>query len=684
MNSVKRNSFLAGVTLLSCAALLGTAEHAAAVGTRSFLLETEKDYSGGDLKGVAIDSTGKLRAGLNLGVTKLTEAAAVWSALPMPDGSVLIGTGNEGKLIRVTGATSQVVAETKALAITSLTQAWGGLVVMGTLPEGKILQLQGDKVSELLALKGVEHIWALAYDAKANALYAATGPEGKLYRILRGGQAQVYFDAEEQHLMSVVVAPDGVVYAGASDKAKLYRVTGPGRASVLYDFGRTEVRALALGAQGELYAIANEIKGGSSAASKVKPDKPAGPESTSKSEQGKGTLFRFSPEGTPEQLLDDEKEHYVSLTVGDDGQPYVGTGVEGKVYTVDANHNSILVADTDERQVGALNLSAKSRFVATSDPAVYHQVRGIGGTDAVWTSKVLDAGLRAQFGRMTWDSEGTLELSTRTGNTAEPDDTWSDWSKDLAQPGVVASPPGRYLQVRARWSRDPKAVLREVRIPFITDNLRAMLTEVNAESPARPGGTGKELEASGGPIEGKTDSKVTLKWKVDNPDKDKLRYRVSYQLLGTNHWFDLLKPNELLTTESYTWDTSDLPEGRYRVRVLASDELANPPARAKNHRLDSGIILVDNTPPSIEQLRVNGRVIQGVVLDGVGPIQRIEVSIAGSEEWYPFFPNDGIFDEQREEFTADVTPFAPSGALLVSVRAYDTANNFVVRHVTLR
>src|SRR5690606_37338318 len=110
-------------------------------------------------------STGKLRAGLNLGVTKLTEAAAVWSALPMPDGSVLIGTGNEGKLIRVTGATSQVVAETKALAITSLTQAWGGLVVMGTLPEGKILQLQGDKVSELLALKGVEHIWALAYDA---------------------------------------------------------------------------------------------------------------------------------------------------------------------------------------------------------------------------------------------------------------------------------------------------------------------------------------------------------------------------------------------------------------------------------------------------------------------------------------------------------------------------------------
>jgi len=674
----RRRSLLAALALLLCSAV-----EAGAVGTRSFLLDSEEDYDGGDLKGVAIDSTGKLRAGLNLGATAVSDATAVWSALPMPDGSVLLGTGNEGKLLRLTGAATKVVAETKALVITSLVQAWGGAVVMGTLPEGKVLKLDGDKVSELVKLKDTEHVWQVAFDSKANVLYAATGPEGKLYRITAGGQAQVYFDAEEQHLMSVVVAPDGTVYTGASDKAKLYKVTGPGRASVLYDFARTEVRALALGPKGELYAIANEIKGGTQAPPKSKGTRPAGPSETPKPTKGSGTLYRFAPDGTPEQLLDDDKEHYVSLTVGDDGQPYVGTGAEGKIYTIDQNHNSVLVADTDERQIGALSLTGKTRFVASSDPVVVHPVRGVGGTDAVWTSKVLDAGLRAQFGRLSWDAEGALDISTRTGNTAEPDDTWSDWSRDLTAPAVVGSPAGRYLQVRARWSRDPKAVLREVRIPFVTDNLRAVLTEVTAESPASQDDSSK-LEESGGPISDKADTKVNLKWKLDNPDKDKMRYRVAYQLIGTNEWYDVLKPTELLTSENYTWDTADLPEGRYRIRVSASDELSNPPTRAKNHRLESGVVLVDNTPPAIVDLRATGRVLDGVVLDGVGPIQRIEVSVAGSEEWYPFYPKDGIFDEQREEFTADISGFAAGGALLVSVRAYDSANNFVVRHVSVK
>lgn len=668
---------------LSLAVVL-TALAAHAVGTRSFVLDEKDDFTGGDMEGVAIDSTGKVRAGLTLGQTEITDTTAIWSALAMKDGSVLLGTGNDGKLLKVTGAKVSTVAETKALVITSLASAWGTSVMMGTLPDGKVLKYERDKVTDFAKLKGAEHVWQVAFDAKNKALYAATGPEGKLFRLTQNGQAQVYFDAEEQHLMSVAVGPDGTVYAGASDKAKLYKITGPGRASVLYDFGRTEVRALAIGSKGEIYAIANEIKGGASGSSKVKPDKPAKPEAPKPPKGGKGTLYRFLPDGTPEQLLDDDDEHFVSLAVGDDGQPYVGTGVEGKIYTVDAQHNSVLVADTDERQVGALILAGKQKFVASSDPAVLHPVRGVGGPDAVWTSKVFDAGLQAHFGRMTWDAQGKLELSTRTGNTKEPDDTWSDWTPPMLAAGVIRSPAARYLQVRARWNHDPKAVLREVTIPFVTANLRAVLTEVTAESPARLEGSEKSIEESGGPISDEPDSKVKLNWKVDNPDKDKMRYRLEYRLLGTTQWFDLLRPKEMLTSENYTWETADLPEGRYRIRVVASDELANPPSLAKRHQLESGVVLVDNTPPTIEQLRVNGRVIEGVVLDGVGPIQRIEASVAGSEEWFPFFPKDGIFDEQREEFVANVAAFAPKGPALVSLRAYDSANNYVVKHVSLR
>jgi hypothetical protein len=680
---MQRSRLLPGLTLLS---VLLSAAVVHAVGTRRFVLDDGHDFKGGDLEGVAIDEAGGVRAGFSLGSTPIAHATTIWSALSQKDGSLLLGTGNDGKLVRVVGGTSSVVAETKALAVTSLAEAWGGKVVLGSLPEGKLWTFERDKLSPLTTLKGAEHVWQVAFDAKANVVYAATGPEGKLFRITANGDAQVYFDAEEQHLMSVAVGPDGSVYAGASDKAKLYKVTGPGRAGVLYDFERTEVRAIAVAANGDVFAIANEIKPGAqiparqaktpdgSAANPVSPTAPA---------RGKGVLYRFSKDGRPDELLDDKDEHFTTLSLGDDGRPYVGTGGEGRVYTVDQSHNSVLVADTDERQVTALVLTGQKRVVLASDPAVVHPIQGVGGVDAVWTSKVLDAGIRARFGRIEWDASGPLELSTRSGNTKDPDESWSAWSKPFAAPTRVESPPARYLQIRARFSKDPKAVLSELSVAFVTDNLRAVLTEIKVKG-TDDSSSDDSVRSSGGPVAKRSDTNLNLNWKVDNPDKDELRYRLRYRLVGSNTWYDLTKPDDRLSKENYTWDTSDLPEGRYRVQVAASDEPSNPPESVTRDELESGVVIVDNTPPLVEGLKLVGRRLSAVVVDGVGPIARVEVSAAGSDEWRPVGARDGIFDEQREEVDVDVTPILPAGPVLVSVRAYDSAGNFVVRNLPLK
>jgi hypothetical protein len=677
MNRFLRYSLL-GVGLLAAA-------QASAVGTRRFSLEKSSDFKGGDLKGVAVDSAGHVRAGFNLGSVPVSQGTSIWSTLTLKDGSVLLGTGNEGKLLKLNHGTVSVLAETKALVVTSLVEAWGGAVILGTLPDGKVMKWDHGKLTDLVTLKGTEHVWQVAYDEKKKALFAATGPEGKLYRITENGDAQVYFDAPEQHLMSVAVAPDGTVYAGASDKAKLYKITAPGKASVLYDFDRTEVRAIAINKKGEVFAIANEIKTGGGAPTRANrgDGAPAAPASAAPKTKGKGTLYKFSGDGVPDQLLDDSDEHYTSLALADDGRPYVGTGVEGRVYTVDAQHNSALVADVDERQVSGLVLSGKDQLVVASDPAVVHPVSGIGGPDAVWTSKVLDAGLRARFGKLTWEATGPIQISTRTGNTKEPDDTWSAWSAGLTAPAMIDSPAARYLQVRARFASDPNAILSEIQISFVTDNLRAVITSVEAKD-SDSESSDDTIRSSGGPVKGKPESTIALSWKVDNPDKDDLRYRLQYRQVGSNLWFDLLKPQEKLTKESYSWETSDLPEGRYRLRLVATDELSNPPDRVTRDEMESSVVLVDNTPPVIEGLKVAGKHVQGVAIDGVGPIARIEISVAGSDEWTPFFPTDGIFDEQREEFDADVTKLAPALPALLSLRVYDKANNAVIRNVILR
>ncbi|MFT3766350.1 MAG: hypothetical protein QM820_12690 [Minicystis sp.] len=670
---------------LSVAAVWISAAPASAVGTRSFELKTLEDFKGGDLTGVSVDSNGNVRAGLNLGSIPIPDASSVWSSAVLGDGTVLLGTGSDGKVFRIAGGKAEVAATTGQMAVSAMAVGWNGDVYAGTFPEGKIYKItpnqKGGAAEQFVALQGVEDIWSLAFDAKNKALYAATGPKGELYRIDQQGKAQVYFKSDDPHLVSVAVAEDGTVYAGSNGKALLYKITGPGRGTVLHDFDTDDVKQIVVGPADKgspVYVVANKYSETFTAPKRNKSG-PPGPQPAKSGRPGKGQLWRFTKDGLGEQMLDEDEGHYTTLTLGDDGQPYVGTGAEGRLYTVDDNHLERLVADTEERQIGAVVMAGKRKFVVGSDPVVFHEVKGVGGADAVWTSKVLDTGLRASFGRLTWRATGAVELSVRTGNTATPDGTWSGWTAPLAAPGLPKPQPGRYVQIRGRWSRDPAAALREVGLYFVTDNARAIVTHVDASQ--RGGKSLRQGVHSSGGEAPRASSTVKLSWKVDNPDQDELRYRLFYRLDNETTWRPLNKPTDKLTSTDYSWDTSTLPEGVYRIMVEASDELSNPPDRSYKHSLTSGAVLVDNTPPVFKALDIKGRKLVGEVVDGVGPIARVEVSIAGSDEWRPVFPKDGVFDEAAEQIDADISALVPAGSHIVAVRAYDAAGNMVSRNV---
>ncbi len=668
--------FTTGLVLCGLAVL--GASSAQAVGTRHFVVQSEKDFSEGELKGVAVDSQGRLRAGLHLGNVEIGGVDSVWDALETKTG-LLLATGNQGKLLRVSGGKVQTLAEAKVLALTALAQAFGDRVIVGAMPGDQLFELDGGKLVEFAKLEPGTHVWDLAYDAKKQALFAATGPEGKLYRITADGTTQVYFDSDQAHLVSVATG-GGNVYCGSSGKARLYQLSSPGRAQVLHDFEATEVRAIALTPDGDVVAIANELKE-DPRGSLGKSHRPAGPRHATP-KKGQGVVARFFRQGGYEQLFESKEDHLVSLSIDEQARPVVGTGSEGRVYRLGPDRDHVLVADVEQRQVSGVFVRGDAGYVVASDPAVVHPILGSGGIDAVWTSKVLDAGIRARYGRMSWDADGDVALSTRSGNTSEPDETWSDWSPDQKQEGAVKSPTGRYFQVRTRLSGQD-SVLRRVEIPFVTDNLRPVVTQVTTKSAASTESTGQGMQKSGEPIDASSKPQIAVSWKVDNPDEDELRYFVEYRLEGSEHWFAAHDPRDVLTKSELTWKTSDLPEGKYRLRVTASDELSNPPQRVQRHRLVSEVVLVDNSAPRIEGLAVKGRTIRGVASDGIGPVRRIEARIAGYEEWIPFEPVDGIFDQPKESFVLDLGALAPSGPILVTVRVFDTAGNFEVRHVRL-
>ncbi|MBM4360929.1 MAG: hypothetical protein FJ096_22750, partial [Deltaproteobacteria bacterium] len=228
-------------------------------------------------------------------------------------------------------------------------------------------------------------------------------------------------------------------------------------------------------------------------------------------------------------------------------------------------------------------------------------------------------------------------------------------------------------QVRARFAKDPNAVLHEVRVHFKNDNARAILTSVDAgDVKAEVGGT--NVPASGGTPDD-ANAKLKLRWKLDNPDNDELRFRLFFRPLGTTRWTSLLDSGEVLTKREYTWDTSGLPEGRYRFRVDASDELANAPGTALQHSLESQTFTIDNTAPILSNLALKGNRLTLTAADGIGPLARIDMAIVGERSFYPLAPTDGILDEASETFDVDLAGLVPDGPQHIVIRAFDAAGN---------
>jgi hypothetical protein len=96
---------------------------------------------------------------------------------------------------------------------------------------------------------------------------------------------------------------------------------------------------------------------------------------------------------------------------------------------------------------------------------------GLGALPAsgTFTSRVLDAGdTHAVWGALTSTGLGTSAIRTRTGDTATPDSSWSDFQV-LGTGGAVQSAPGRYIQYEATLD-DAASRLDSVSVAYTLDD----------------------------------------------------------------------------------------------------------------------------------------------------------------------------------------------------------------------
>ena len=704
-------------------------------------ISTQADFLKGDVEDLSIDSDGRVFLGPSTTLVAETAAPFIWTMVSGGDGTLWAGTGNEGKVLKIgKDGKSATFFDAPELEVHAIATAPNNGLYVATSPDGKIYHVAADGTSKTLFDPEDKYIWALTVDGTGN-LFAATGDKGAIYKITPDGKGTRFYKTNATNVVSLAFTKSGELLAGTESPGRLFRIDASGKAFVLLDSPYKEIHALRVADDGTIYAsaVSGSPPGGDDRAVErttadaarpqtpvisaeitsitVTDTPPAAVTSTpvvpsASRRSNRGAIYRIRPDGLWDTFWETGEDSPYSLLVEADGSLLVGTGPEGKIFRVSGDPaRATLLSRAKARQVTVFLRDPSGRVVGgTSNPGKLFSLSSGPAPRGTYESDVRDAGTVASWGVIRWRASGQpghVQIVTRSGNTATPDETWSAWSKPYttADGEQISSPNARYLQWRAVLAADkaPSPVLTSVTAAYLPRNLRPEVLSITVHPPGavfqRPFSSGdveiagfedntsdgrpptQSQTASGGPtpLPPPLGRRIyqkglqTIVWRAEDDNNDRLQYDVSYRREGETTW-KLLKRG--IWDAIFVWDTTSVPDGTYVIRITASDAPSNAPASALAGEKESVSFDIDNTPPRIEtqaSVRAGSKAtIAFTVRDEQSAVQRVEYSLDASR-WRLVYPKDGIPDSRREAFEVAVEDSEVGRSVII--RATDAMNN---------
>src|SRR5437899_147507 len=221
-----------------------------------FQVATQADFLKGDVENLSIDSHGQLTLGPATELVFETSAPFLWSMIAEPDGSLFVGTGNEGKVFRVDPqGKGSLLFDSAELEAHALAPAPNGGVYVGTSPDGRTYKVDRNGTASPFFSSEDKYIWALAVDTKGN-LFAATGDKGIIYKIAPDGKGVPFYKTNATHATALAFDKAGNLLAGTGTPGKVLRIDAEGKAFVLLDSPFQEIRSLRFDDKGMVYVAA--------------------------------------------------------------------------------------------------------------------------------------------------------------------------------------------------------------------------------------------------------------------------------------------------------------------------------------------------------------------------------------------------------------------------------------------
>jgi len=743
--AVRTASALAFLYLAGWAA----ASTARAQGTHLWVQSQIEEFEKGTPDGVSLESDGHLRPGPATSVELTTPSTFVWAVAADQSGRIFAGTGTPATVLRLSARQGEkpfVLFETKDLSVQALSLGPDGALYAATLPSGKVYKLNPNATEKqddasatvvfdranLDAGKGGEskvdpaqsspqsnYIWALTFDAQGR-LYIASGNPGAVYRVdpaKPGAAPELFFKSDEAHIRALAWDAKGNLIAGSDGSGLVYRIDPQGKGFVLFEAPRREITSIAIGANGTVYAASVGDKShnplpplpvqgvGTVTVTIVQPGSLQAANASASVPEG-SDIYALTEGQAPRKLWSGKDEIIYALAARSDGLLAL-TGNRGRVFLIHNDGSYADVAHIDAQQglsMIALQTaeSAGKVLIGTGNTG---KVVVLGATEKhEYASDVLDAGAFAQFGRVEVEPGSTgYDLFTRSGNVEQPVRGWSDWQP--LKDGSIASPPGRFLQWKAVLHKD--GVLGGVGVNYLPVNSApvvddlvvvpgARLNPQNAvaqnqtvnitfTSPADNSSVTLDTGSST-PLQANKDrSAVTVRWAAHDDDGDDLIYSLYLRGDGETVW-RLLK--DKITEKAYSLDATSIPDGGYRVKLVASDAPSHSPGDALTGERVSDRFEIDTTPPVIANLKATrqptvcaemccpGFEVSFEAKDAASPIAHAEYSI-DAEPWQHIDPVGKISDAKTEHYTFCAGPAtgAIAGEHLITVRVYDRYDN---------
>ena len=651
--------------------------------------DTQGAFAKGEADGVSLTRDGAVTLSPVLEEVADTGEQFVWSLARDGKGRLYAGTGNSGKVFGLGKGKPELLFDSPEVAIFSLAVGEDGALYAGSSPDGLIYRIVPGKEPVVFCRTGDDHVWALVADDAGGLCAATGGGKGRILRISSKGEARSVYESSDPNVVCLIRGADGSFFAGTDENGLVYRMDAGGKVRVLYDAPEKEIHALALGPNGVLYAGA--MSGGTQPG-RGKPGAPQAMKQGASKAKESSVVYAIRPSGAAYRLWEAPEPMLLALSVGADGEITVVTGDKGRVYRLRSDGAASVIRRMADVQPWAIWPAPNGDiWMGTAGAGKVFRLGEAYALEGTLTAEPRDFGLVSRWGKMAWKvdlpSGTSVVFQTRSGNSETPDDTWSAWSAPLAEPdgSQVLSPPGRFLQYRARLKSDrgnatPR--LREITLTGLQENVQPLIHQLSVAPPGeqqgRPSGRGENAgTAENGGRRGPKPSKAVwgITWAAGDANEDRLSYALFFRGRGEKEW-KLLE--EDLTTPSYLWDTESAPEGTTQIRVVASDRLSNPASIALTSERTSEPFDIDHTPPvvrlsAVRQTGPGTAVVEGTVEDVTSPIREAAFAI-NSGSWEVLFPADEIFDSRAEALRFVVEDLGP-GEYTVVVRAVDALGN---------